>query len=297
MWRASLVATVLIGSTYAMADAQPATDRSAPQTSTGMAPASSPYWNPGVTPTGPLGDQPAADIRAVPAAHAMAVRTRWQFNQGLFDLNNATRLVRMTMDRQPDYVKAQADEKIAYDAMETARANALADLKNNSAYAASEGLRANVSTQIADEAFAPKPDPVKLEAMAKLKLQYVKDNRKLELAALENDTGFQDARKRYVEASRRVADYRDAQAVAIASDDTLQSLRKSIADARIEKLTAQAYYASSITAQYNAVEYALRYRGVDIYHGYGNGGYAGYGGGYGGGYGPYGVGFGGYGRY
>ena len=299
MWRASLVATVLVGSTYAMADAQPATDRSGDRNAVPAAPASSPYWNPGVTPTGPLGDQPAADIRAVPAAHAMAVRTRWQFNQGLFDLNNATRLVRMTMDRQPDYVKAQADEKAAYDAMEIARANALADLKNNPAYAASEGLRANVSTQIADEQFAVKPDPVKLEGMAKLKLQYVKDNRKLELSALENDTNFEDARKRYVEASKRVADYRDAQAIAIASDDTLQSLRKSIADARIEKQAAQAYYASSITAQYNAVEYALRYRGVDIYHGYGNGGgYAGYGGyGSGYGYGPYGVGFGGYGRY
>lgn len=289
MWRATLITTVLASATCSLADA------TAP-TST---PASSPYWNTGVTPTGPLGDQPAADIRAVPAAHAMAVRTRWQFNQVLFDLNNATRLVRMTMDRQPDYVKAQADEKAAYDAMETARANALADLKNNPAYVASEGLRANVSAQIADEQFAVKPDLVKLEAMAKLKLQYVKDNRKLESAALESDTNFQDARKRYVEAFRRVADYRDAQAVAIASDDTLQSLRKSIAAARIEKLTAGAYYASSLTAQYNAVEYALRYRGVDIYHGYGNGGYAGYGGGYGSGYGigPYGAGFSGFGRY
>ncbi|MDB5325115.1 MAG: hypothetical protein JWM57_684 [Phycisphaerales bacterium] len=298
MWRASLVATVLVSSTYALADAQPATDRSAIPASSGPGPASSPYWNAGVTPTGQLGDTPAADIRAVPAARAVAVRTRWQFNQGLFDLNNATRLVRMTMDRQPDYVKAQADEKAAYDAMETARTAALADLNNNPAYVASEGLRANVSKMIADEQFAPKPDPIALEAMAKLKLQYVKDNRKLELAALERDSNFQDARKRYVEASRRVADYRDAQAIAIASDDTLQSLRKSVADARIEKLAAQAYFASSIVAQYNAVEYALRYRSVDIYHGYGNGGYAGYGG-YGGGYGvgPYGVGFGGYGRY
>ena len=285
MVKAAILVTILASATSALADAPPATGQNAK----GANSASSPYWNP----QSPLGDLPAADIRNVPAAAAQATRTRWQFNQGLFDLNNATRLVRMTLDRQPDYVKAQAEEKAAYDAMESARTAALADLKNNPAYAASEGLRANVSRQIADEQFAVKPDETQLAAMAKLKLQYVKDNRNLERAALERDSDYQNARKRYLDAASRTADLRSAQAIAVAGDDTLQSLRKAVADARIEKLTAQTYYASSIVAQYNAVNYALRYREVDRNHGYGNGyaGYGGYGYGYGG---SYGVGFGRY---
>lgn len=275
MWRFSAIAAILSTATLALADV-PATTSAA-----GGASSSTPYWNPS-SGTGPLGDMPAADIRNVPVAYANAVRTRWTFNQSLFDLNNATRLVRMTMDRQPDYKQAQADEKAAYEAMEKARNEALADLRNNPAYNASEGLKMNVNDMIADEAAAKKPDETKLAAMAKLKLQYGRDSRKLEVAALERDANYQDARKRYVAAAQRVADFRDAQTMAIATDDTLQSLRKAIADARIEKHAARAFYDSSLIAQTNAVNYALNYRRVDVNHGYG----------YGAGYGPYNYGYG-----
>ncbi|HEX8324281.1 MAG TPA: hypothetical protein VF595_10245 [Tepidisphaeraceae bacterium] len=253
----------------------------APQTS-------SPYWNGN---SAPLADLPATEIRTVPVANANRVRSHWTFQQTMTDLNNAVRLMRTGMDRQPEYVKALADEKTAYDAMERARDAALADLQNNPAYTGAETLRRNVSAQIADEMDTPKPDPTRLAGMAKLKLQYVKDNRKLEVSALERDQAYQDARRRHLDAAARVSEMRSTQAFAVASDQSLAALRKQVADARIERLTANAFYESALQARNIAVDYALLYRGVDRYHGYGNG-YAGYG--YG--VGPYGL-VGGSGRY
>lgn len=277
-WSALAAAAILGSATLATAQSQPA--GAPPRTS-------SPYWN---APAGPLGDLPATDIRVVPVANANRVKTYWTFHQALFNLNNAVRVTRTEMDRQPDYVQAQADEKAAYDVMETARVNALADLQQNPSYTGADKLRQSVSAQIADEMDTPKPDATRLAAMAKLKLQYVKDNRKLETSALDRDEAFQDARRNYVAAAARTQAMRDTQALVVATDESLISLRKQVADARIERLTANSFFDSAVHARNVAIDYALLYRGVDRYHGYGNG-YGAYGSGsYGAGVGPYGLG-------
>ena len=89
---------------------------------------SSPYWNQGPS---QASDLPAAEIRAVPAAHAAAVQARWTYIQTGTDLSNAVRVMQMQMELRPEYVKAVADEKAAYDALEAARRNALAPLADN----------------------------------------------------------------------------------------------------------------------------------------------------------------------
>lgn len=238
---------------------------------------SSPYWNQGQP---AASDLPAAEIRAVPAAHAAAVQTRWTYIQTQTDLSNAVRVVQMQQALHPEFVKAVADEKTAYDTLEAARKAALAPLADNAAYNGSEQLRGNLSRQIADEQFQVKPDPTRLMALARLKIEYGRDNRKLEAAVLERDQAYQAAKQRYVDAGQRVLALKREQALAIATDDNLQTLRKQVADARITALATDAYYHSAIIARNGAVDYALLYRGVDIYHGYGVG-YPVYGYGYG----------------
>ena len=243
----------------------------------------SPFWNGGQQAQQSTSDLPATEIRAVPVAHAQAVQARWTFNQALVDLSNATRILQMQLDMRPEYVKAINDEKTAYDAMEAARKNALSPLADNAAYNGAEQLHTNLVELIADEKDQDTPDPERLAAMAKLKLDYVKDNRKLEASALERDQAYQDARQRYIAAGQHTLDLRHDQMLAIATDDNLQSIRKQVADARVTKLATDAFYESAIRARNIAVDYALLYRGVDIYHGTGNAyGYGGYGyGGYG----------------
>jgi len=245
---------------------------------------SSPYWNQGPS---QASDLPAAEIRAVPAAHAAAVQARWTYIQTGTDLSNAVRVMQMQMELRPEYVKAVADEKAAYDALEAARRNALAPLADNAAYNGSEQLRSNLTQQIADEQFQIKPDNDRLLALARLKVEYGKDNRKLESAVLERDPAYQAAKQRYVDAGQRVLALKHQQALAIATDDNLVAIRKQYAEARIASLTTGAYYQSALEARNGAVNYALLYRGVDIYHGNGYYPYGGYGYGYG-----YGVGYG-----
>lgn len=274
----------------------PTTERGA----TGPAPrepaVSSPYWSGSGYDSITGSDLPAADIRAVAPARANSTRTYWQHQEALSDLSNAVRLARMQMDREPGYKKAVADEKAAYDAMEAARANALAGLQNVPSYTGAQNLHQSMTEQIADEQAQKKPDPAKLLAMARLKIQYVKDNRKLETDALARDTNYQDARKTYLAAAQHVREYEDTQMMAIATDNEIASLRRAVASARVEKLTAASYYVGVLGARRDALDYAADVR--DFYRGRGVASpYAGYGGGYGGNYGPYsgGYGYGGYG--
>ena len=295
MRRSTILAVAAMATIAAFAGAQmPTTERNAPAPGpAGGAPAvSSPYWNGGGTDSITGSDVPAADFRAVAPARANSTRTYWQHQEALSDLNNAVRLARMQMDREPGYKKAVADEKAAYDAMEAARGNALADLQKQPSYAGAEQLRLSMNDQIAEEQALKQPDPAKLLAMARLKVQYVKDNRKLEADALARDTTYQDARKTYVAAAQRVREFEDAQMMAVATDGEIASLRRAVASARVEKLTAASYYVGVLQARRDALDYAADvrdfYRGRGVVSPYSNAydpyGYGSNGGGYGYGY-------------
>ena len=297
-------AAVLVGTSLASA-AEPASGpSSAPAGQSGQGGMSSPYWN---NQNGQDQNQQAGsatqDIRALPPAKANQVKTKWSFYQRLDDLDYALRVVRLRMNMQPEYMGALNDQKSAYQAAESARGKALATLNDNPAYTGAEKLRSNLTAQIADEREASKPDESKLAAMAKLKVDYARDNRKLEQSVLEQDQAYQDARRKSMEASQRVADFEKTQAYVIATDDMLTGMRHAVADARIDKLTAAAYYDSLIVARDLSLDYsegyrdAYRYRDTSYGYGYGYGDYGyGYGGGgFFGGYGTSGLGGIGYG--
>lgn len=218
----------------------------------------SPYWE-----NGQGSDLPAADIRVVPGAAAAAVQARWQYNESLVELSNAVRLMQLQMESRPEFVDALDAERKAYDAMEEARRNALAPLRENAAYIANEDLRQRITQQIEDEAFKDKPDQARIEALAKLKLDYSIENRKLEAAVLEADEVYQSARRQYLDAGARVRQMRHQQAMAVMTDSTLIQLRRNVSENRINKLASAAYLRSAIRARNIAIDYATYYRSFD----------------------------------
>ena len=228
---------------------------------------STPYWNQGES-------DPSNDIRAVPLANAMRVRLRWQYRQSLIDLNNTVHMMQVQFECRPDYVAAITDERQSYGEMLMARANALGGLKNNAAYIASQDLCKYVSAQIAYERSKKKPDDSKLLALASIRMDFISDNRKLEADALGRDQNYQNCRKRMIATAEKLSQMNTDQQFAVATDPTLIGLRKQFANARIERLTADAYFAGTVQAANAAIDYARYYRRFDYGNGYGYGGYA-----------------------
>jgi hypothetical protein len=229
--RKLLIAAAAVTCMNAIANAQaPASLGEGPATRDANRPrASTPYWN-SESQGAAQSDLPAADIRAVPPARAAAVQSRWTYNQLVTDLGRATRMVSLDLEGREEFRRGVADEKAAYEAMADARRRVLEPLARNDAYLAAESLRANLTDQIKDAHDRPKPDLPQIEAMAKLKLSYVADNRKLEQDALERDGDYQSARTRYLAAAGAVQQQRQAVAMMIARDESLQDLRRQVAE-------------------------------------------------------------------
>ncbi len=220
----------------------------------------SPYWqNPAE------GDFPAADIRAVPPAKAAAVQARWVHNQLLTDLNVQTRVRSKELESTEDFRQALNAEAAAYDKLLAARQKALSGLQVNETYLAGIELRDQLTQQIRELHYDPKPDENRITAMASLKLSYVADNRKLESDALERDSAFQEARKAYVAAAQKVNTLREANALEVAQDAELVALRRAVAETRIAKLVTHAYLGSTVRARNIAVNYSAFDRNVDRY--------------------------------
>jgi hypothetical protein len=175
-------------------------------------------------------------------------------------------MLTMELESKPEYKKAQAEEAAAWQAMQSARGQALSGLSNNEAYLAGESLRRQLTDQIKDLYFEEEtPDEARITAMAQLKLSYVSDNRRLEADALARDENYQEAREKYLAAAQRVRELHDANALTVAMDDSLLSLRRGVAETRIAKLTARSYLRSVRQARGYALDYASYYRSVDRY--------------------------------
>jgi len=240
----------------------------------------SPYWQQG-------NDSPSAEIRQIPSAAAAAVEARWVFNQTLVDLSNATRLLQTQIEQTPEFAKALREEKSAYDSLAEARRSSLASLLNNPAYAGSEQLRQNLSQQIVEAFEVDQPDTVRIEAMAKLKMEYGRENRAIEQSVLERDQAYLSARTQYLTAATAVRDLRQKQSMAVATDENLIAIRRQIAEARIAKLASAAFLNSAVRARDYALNYAEFYVQYDRRRYYAPYGYApiyGRGGAYGQGY-------------
>jgi hypothetical protein len=239
---------------------------------------------------------PAPEVRALPNLRAAAVATKAQWRRAESDLNNSIEDIRRQFKHSAELKEALADERDAYEDLKRVQLSATAHLKNDPSYTAAIELRKRLADQI--EQYRGKSGTTfeDMLAMATVKLSYSATATAMEAAALAAEPEVASARKRLVGAAARVAELRQQFDEAVRNSPEVMLARKTVADARVAALAADAAYIEAANVANVAFDYAYYLRNnpypyvnnypyYNYYGGYGYGGF-GYGGGYRAGY-PY----------
>lgn len=192
-------------------------------------------------------------------ASARTARSRAMLHLAEKQLNDSIRDAQWTFENSKEYKDAVAAEKQAYDAYTAERQRALKSVLNDPKYKAAMDLRDEMATRLAKVRAMAKPNPVPREdllAMASQKLQYASDAHNMERDALEKDSAVQDARQKMVQASARVSDLRNSFDMSIRTNAQVVQARHSLDQARVELITAEAYYNAATIAGAVATDYS-----------------------------------------
>jgi hypothetical protein len=161
----------------------------------------------------------------------------------------------MTFERSQDYRDALNAEQQAYNDYSAARDRAQASLRDNSKYHAIIDLRDELNAKLARRRAEKQHDKDEILAMASLKMQYASDARAIEVQVLDNSSDVKSARDRMVTASRHVSELRSNLDNAIRDNPEIAMARRSLTEARIAMLTADAYASAATTAGDAALNY------------------------------------------
>jgi hypothetical protein len=219
-------------------------------------------------------------------ASARSARSRAVLHLVEKQLNDAIRDAQWTFEQSHEYRDASAAEKQAYDNYIAERQKALQSVVTDPKYQAAIRLRDDLSDQIARFRAASKAGTLPREellALASQKLQYASDAHNMERDALDMNAVVQDARQKMVQASARTAELRAAFDTSIRMNPQIAQARRNLDMARVELITAEAYYAAAAEASQVATDYSYyrhRWDGLAspvVSPGWGGGGYvAGY---------------------
>jgi hypothetical protein len=205
-------------------------------------------------------DFPAQDtVRDWVVASARAARTRAMFRLAERQLNDSVRDAQFAFENSREYKDAVAAEKQAYDAYTAERQRALKSVLNDPKYQAAVELRDDMADRLAKVRAMAKPNPVPREdllAMASQKLQFASDAHNMERDALDKDTAVQDARQKMVQANARVAELRTAFDTSIRTNAQIVQARHNLEMARVELITAEAYYNAATVAGAVATDFS-----------------------------------------
>jgi hypothetical protein len=242
------------------------------------------------------GNWPSVEVHDTVMANARAATARALFRRAENALNSAVRHAVRTFEGSDDLRNAQKAEKDAWEAYSTARRRALQSVLENPKYRAIMSLRQELSDQIVykrtNRTYDERTDKQVMDdilSMATLKMNYAADARAMEQLALETNAEAKDAQAKFRQASARVSDLRKDFDDALRNDRDLLAARRNLEDARIARLTANAYLKGAREAADLAIDFAYylnrytRYNGVnygdyrDYYpYSYRYGTYAGY---------------------
>jgi hypothetical protein len=235
-------------------------------------------------------DYPAAEVQAVPAARARAFQARWQQYQAQDDLYRTVGRLREDFNYSPDYLRASADEAVAYSEYISSRQAALQELRKDPNYRAQLDIASRLKEQLDSERSTPKAQFASLEmdeqtqhrlAMSLERLVHTSTASAMEAAVLATDEKVQASRKKLLEAGQRTAIMREIFERKIRRDDQFLFARRNFEDARIQRIAAGEFYEGTLDARDIALNFAYyihRYdqiRNQFVYPTYGYGGYGG----------------------
>jgi len=204
-------------------------------------------------------DFPEDPVHDWVVASARAARSRAMLHLAEQQLTDSIRDSQFTFEQSQEFREASASEKQAYDAYTSERQKALQSVLHDPAYVAAIQLRDEMASRIEKLRAMSKPGPVPREDVleaASLKLQYASDAHNMERDALEKDTAVQDSRQKMVQASARVAELRAAFDNSVRMNPQIVQARRDLDNARVELITAEAYYSAAAAAGAMATDYS-----------------------------------------
>jgi hypothetical protein len=236
-------------------------------------------------------DYPAPEVQAIPMAFAHVVTARAEQDLLQADLHSTVDRLREDFNYSPAMLAATKEQNQAVDAYDQARRNVLEKLSQDPTYRAMISLVVTLKQQLDTEHPGPKATDAQLErivATATLKLSYASAASAMEVAALSADADIMQTRARLLEAANKVSTMRTDFERDIHRNPDFIAARRNLDEARIARLTAEAFLSGAIDARGVALDYAyylhrfdqnaygpsaIGYAPYPFIYGYGNGVY------------------------
>jgi hypothetical protein len=204
-------------------------------------------------------DYPAPEVQAVPLAYARAVTAQAEQDQLLTDLHSTVDRIREDFNYSPEMLAATQEQSEALDAYDSARQRVLEKLSQDPTYRALISLVVNLKQKLEEQRPGAKPTDADLErvlATATLKLSYASSASAMEVAALSADDEVMQTHARLIDAANKVATLRGDFERQIRRNPEFVAARRSLDEARIARLTADAFLDGAIDARAVALDYA-----------------------------------------
>jgi hypothetical protein len=225
----------------------------------GQAPAANGPMGNGQQAGGMQSDFPQDPVHDWVVATARAARSRALLHLAEKQLNDSIRDAQSSFEQSREYRDAVATEKQAYDAYNAQRQKALQSVVHDPKYVAAIELRDQLADKLEHLRALARPNPLPREdllAIASQKLQYASDAHNMEREALENNAAVQDARQKMVQASARVSELRASFDNSVRMNPQIAQARSNLDMARVELITAEAYYGAAAEASVLATDYS-----------------------------------------
>jgi hypothetical protein len=211
---------------------------------------------------------PSNEMNSYAAAMARAATARALFRLADSELGQAYRAAQRQFDASLEYRQALKEEKDAYDALTAARSKAFASLSSDNKYQRLLALRQDLSDRLDDMRARRALSQEEIIAMANLKMSYSTEMRSYEMNAMNNEPTVKQSQDRLVTAGARVSELRQHYSDSLRTSPEILMARRNLEDARIAKLTAEAYLHAAMENGSYALDYAYY-----LYRRPGNGGY------------------------
>ncbi|MBV8781796.1 MAG: hypothetical protein JO353_10400 [Phycisphaerae bacterium] len=213
-------------------------------------------------------DYPAAEVQTVPLARARLASARAEQDLMMSDLHSTVDRLWEDFDYSQPVVDARKEEDAAYLEYDDARRKVLESLSNDPTYRAMISLVVSLKMKLEDERPTKTPTPEELErliATATLKLSYASSASAMESAALAADERVQSAHARLVAAGQKSAALRADFERSLHRSPEFLAARRNYDDARVMRLTADAFLDGAVNARDVAMAYAYYIHRFDQY--------------------------------
>ena len=233
-------------------------------------------------------DFPSNEVHDAVVANARAATARAVYRRVESTMHATVRTAQREFERSAELREALAAEQRAYDALQDARREALREVVSNPRYQAMQDMRDALSQRIADRRdgygagdpaaatvavprlvstdttprLSPRDDVVDI---ATVKLRVGADASAMERDALADDERVRQAKADLVAASDKVSALRDGFDRSLRENEDFRRAREDLEDARIARVTAEAYFRGASLAAREALDFSYYLHRYDYY--------------------------------